>query len=124
MKKTMIGVLLATVVGLYFVDIARFAFLPFGTKVVVVGGLTTLPMLFSGIVFVRAFVVAEGKDVALGANLLGALVGAVLESLSFLLGIKALLLVVALFYSLAMLTRPARERFAEATRPALDDAAA
>lgn len=118
------GVLLATVVGLYFVDIARFAFLPFGGKVVVVGGLTTLPMLFSGIVFVRAFVVADGKDVALGANLLGALVGAVLESLSFLLGIKALLLVVALFYSLAMLTRPGRERFAEATRPALDDAAA
>ncbi|MFQ5529795.1 MAG: hypothetical protein ACE5FP_05535, partial [Gemmatimonadota bacterium] len=62
--------------------------------------------LFSGIVFARAFVVAEGKDTALGANLIGALVGAVLQSLSFLLGIKALLLIVALFYLLAMLTRP------------------
>ena len=100
------GVLLATVLALYFVDLARFAFLPFVWKALLVGALTTLPMLFSGMAFARAFAVAGRKDYALGANLLGALVGAVLESMSFLLGIKALLLAVAIFYLAAALTRP------------------
>ena len=101
--------LLASVLGLYYLDLARFAFLPYPTKALLVGSLTTLPMLFSGIVFVRAFAVAERKDTALGANLLGALVGAVLQSVSFLLGIKALLLIVAAFYTLAMVTRPLKQ---------------
>ena len=100
------GLLLATVLGLYFLDLARFAFLPVVWKTVIVGALTTLPMLFSGIAFARAFAVAGRKDYALGANLLGALVGAVLESMSFLLGIKALLLAVAIFYLVAAVTRP------------------
>ncbi|MFQ5680050.1 MAG: hypothetical protein ACE5HP_11405, partial [Gemmatimonadota bacterium] len=98
--------LLASAVGLYFVDLARFAFLPFGTKAVVVGGLTTLPMAFAGIVFVRSFAVAPRKDLAFGANLFGALAGALLQSMSFVTGIRALLLIVAAFYALAMLTRP------------------
>jgi len=104
------GVLLATVLALYFVDLARFAFLPFFWKALLVGALTTLPMLFSGIAFARAFAVAGRKDYALGANLLGALVGAVLESMSFLLGIKALLLAVAIFYLAAAITRPGAAR--------------
>jgi SAM-dependent methyltransferase len=101
-------VLLVTVVALYLVDLARFAFLPFAWKAIIVGALTTLPMLFSGVAFARAFATSHRKDYALGANLLGALVGAVLQSLSFLLGIKALLLVVGIFYLAAALTRPGR----------------
>ncbi|MEK6254907.1 MAG: hypothetical protein N2B05_09450, partial [Gemmatimonadales bacterium] len=104
------GLLLATVLGLYVLDLARFAFLPVVWKTVIVGALTTLPMLFSGIAFARAFAVAGRKDYALGANLLGALVGAVLESMSFLLGIKALLLAVAFFYLVAAVTRPGAAR--------------
>jgi hypothetical protein len=104
------GILIATVLALYFVDLARFAFMDPLPKAVLVGGLTTLPMVFSGIVFARAFAVSPHKDHALGANLLGALVGAILQSLSFLLGIKALLLVVAAFYFAALLTRPGTER--------------
>ncbi len=106
--------LLATVLGLYFVDLARFAALPYSVKAPLVGALTTLPMLFSGIVFVRSFAAASRKDIALGANLMGALAGAVLEATSFLVGIKALLLMVAVFYALAFATAgrvaaPARE---------------
>jgi hypothetical protein len=54
---------------------------------------------------VRSFKVAPRKDLALGANLYGALVGGLLQSISFLTGIKFLLLIVAAFYGLAMLTR-------------------
>jgi predicted membrane-bound spermidine synthase len=91
---------------LYFLDLSRFAFLPYASKVLVVGGLTTLPMLFSGIVFIRSFAGVLGKDKALGANLIGALVGALLQSVTFVTGIRALLLIVAGLYFLSLLTRP------------------
>jgi len=98
--------LVITCLALYLVDISIFAFLPYATKAVIVGGLTTLPMLFSGMVFISSFARVSGKDKALGANLIGALVGALLQSLTFVTGIKALLLVVAGLYVLALLTRP------------------
>ena len=98
--------LIGTCLGLYLVDLASFAFLPYAPKAVLVGGLTTLPMLFSGIVFIRSFAVVAGKDEALGANLIGALVGALLQSVTFITGIKALLLIVAALYLASLLTRP------------------
>jgi spermidine synthase len=98
--------LCATSLSLYFVDIARFAFLPYAAKAILVGGLTSLPMLFSGIVFIRSFAKVTRKDLALGANLFGAMVGALIQPVTFLLGIKALLLVVTGFYVAAMVTRP------------------
>ncbi len=102
------GILLAVVAGLYIVDLASFAFLPFALKALIVGSLATLPMAFSGIAFARAFEVASRKDHALGANLLGALAGAVLESMSFVVGIRALLVAVGVLYLAAALTRPGR----------------
>jgi spermidine synthase len=98
--------LIGTCLGLYFVDLARFGFLPYFTKAVLVGSLTSLPMLFSGIVFTRSFTVADEKSNALGANLIGALVGALLQSITFITGIKSLLLLVALFYVLSLVSGP------------------
>jgi len=89
---------------LYFIDLARFGFLPYFTKAMIVGLLTSLPMLFSGIVFIRSFAVAKEKGNVLGANLIGALVGALLQSITFITGIKALLLIVAGFYLLSLIT--------------------
>lgn len=100
--------LIGTSVGLYFVDLATFAFLPYFLKAAIVGLLTSLPMLFSGIIFVRSFAIAADKSNALGANLIGALVGALLQSITFVTGIKALLLVVAGFYLLSLFTAPAQ----------------
>ncbi len=98
--------LVGTCLALYFVDLSRFAFLPYATKALIIGALTTLPMLFSGIVFIRSFARVARKDVALGANLIGALIGALLQSITFVTGIKALLLIVAGFYLLSLLTIP------------------
>ena len=52
--------------ALGFIDVARFGFLPMVQKAVLVGGVTSLPMLFSGILFARSFARAERKDQALG----------------------------------------------------------
>ncbi|MGA2034019.1 MAG: hypothetical protein ABSG68_17370 [Thermoguttaceae bacterium] len=96
---------------LYWLDLCRFALLPYAAKALVVGTLTTLPMFFGGIIFIRSFAVAEHKDLVLGANMIGALVGGVLQSITFVTGIKSLLLVVAGLYLAALLTRPRPEDF-------------
>ncbi len=109
--------LCGTCVALYFVDISRFAFLPYATKAAIVGSLTSLPMLFSGIVFIRSFAAVGASDQAAGANLIGALVGGLLQSVTFVTGIRALLLIVAGLYLAAILTRP---RTTAATTAAAD----
>jgi hypothetical protein len=100
------ALLVGSCIGLYFVDLSQFAFLPYATKALVVGLLTSLPMLFSGIVFIRSFASTDRKDSALAANLIGALVGGLLQSITFVTGIKALLLIVAGLYLAAVLVRP------------------
>jgi spermidine synthase len=101
--------LVGTCVGLYFIDLARFGFLPYPTKAVIVGALTSLPMMFSGIVFIRSFAITADKSIALGANLIGALIGALLQSITFVTGIKALLLIVAGFYLFSLFIIPLSE---------------
>jgi spermidine synthase len=109
--------LIGSCVGLYFVDLAWFGGLAGALKMALVGGVTTLPMVFAGIVFVRSFVRTDRKDEALGANLIGALVGALLQTLTFVTGVKALLLLVAVLYSLVFATRPRAEGAERAPEP-------
>ena len=107
-QSLFVCLLIASCLALYFVDLSRFAFLPYATKALLVGTLTTLPMLFAGIIFIDSFRRVLRKDLALGANLFGALLGGILQSVTFVIGIKALLLVVALLYLAAIITRPDR----------------
>lgn len=102
--------LIGTCLGLYFLDLSQFGFLPYWQKSIVVGLLTSLPMLFSGMVFIRSFEQVKRKDAALGANLFGSLAGGLLQTVTFLTGIKALLLIVAVLYLLAVLAKPKTQR--------------
>lgn len=101
--------LIGSCLAIYLVDLSSFAFLYYPVKAAVVGALTTLPMLFAGMIFIESFGRVEHKNRALGANLLGSLIGGMLQSLTFLTGIKALLLVVAGLYLCAWLTRPQQD---------------
>jgi hypothetical protein len=116
------ALLIASCLVLFVVDISQFASLPYATKAVVVGLWTSLPMLFSGIIFIRSFASVPGKDKALGANLFGSLCGGLLQSITFIIGIKALLLIVAALYMAAFFTRPRASQQAEA--PAAEPAPA
>jgi len=60
-----------------------------------------IPVFFAGLLFASEFRSADSPAAALGANMLGAVVGGLLENLSLIVGMKALLLVAALLYSLA-----------------------
>jgi spermidine synthase len=100
------GLLFVSCVSLYFFDLAWLATLPYGAKALLVGTVVCLPMLFSGIIFIRSFAAIPRKDTALGANLIGSLIGGMLQWITFLTGIKFLLLLVLAFYLAAWLSRP------------------
>jgi hypothetical protein len=59
------------------------------------------PIFCAGIVFSRSFRIAHSKSKALGANVFGAVAGGLLQNLSFIFGLNALLLVAAGLYCLA-----------------------
>jgi spermidine synthase len=61
----------------------------------------SVPVIFAGILFSSEFRVVESPGAALGANMLGAVAGGLLENLSLLFGMRALLLVAIAIYSLA-----------------------
>jgi len=66
--------------------------------------LLTLPIFFAGILFADEFASSSAPGFALGWNILGAVVGGMTESVSYLFGIPSLILVAAGFYLLAILS--------------------
>ena len=61
----------------------------------------SVPVFFAGLLFAREFRDVRSPSAALGANILGAVVGGLLENLSLVTGMRALLLVTMGFYALA-----------------------
>ncbi len=119
---TLIGILLG---------IACACFVPFNRipgSAALVGSFAAIifaiPVFFAGLLFASEFRSADAPAAALGANMLGAVVGGLLENLSLIIGMKALLLVAALLYSLAALgflglpsPRPASSIAPDLSRP-------
>jgi hypothetical protein len=60
-----------------------------------------VPVVFAGLLFSLEFREESSPGAALGANVLGAVVGGLLENLSLLLGMRALLLITIAVYSIA-----------------------
>ena len=102
--------LISSCLLLYTLDLGDFMYLNYLSRAIVIGGLTALPIFFSGIVFIRSFADTPNKHQALGANLMGSLTGGVLQSITFVTGIKALLLVVAGLYLAAAIAGLIRVR--------------
>ena len=73
-------------------------------KALVALGVLCLPVYFAGIIFTRSFADVHFNSEALGSNLLGALVGGILESISFWTGLRALLLISLALYVLSAIT--------------------
>jgi spermidine synthase len=64
-----------------------------------------LPVFFAGIIFIQSFAAEGFAGSALGSNLMGALVGGLLESLSMWTGMKSMLVLAALLYLGSYMTR-------------------
>lgn len=60
-----------------------------------------VPVFFAGLLFAAEFRRSDSPAAALGANMLGAVVGGLLENTSLVFGMRALLLIAAVLYTLA-----------------------
>lgn len=73
-------------------------------KLIGVGAILNLPFFFGAIIFAYWFTTAKNRSSAFASNLLGSAFGGLLEMMSFLTGIKSLLLVTIVLYSLGWIT--------------------
>jgi hypothetical protein len=105
--------------GLLLAALVLVFFFPFDRFLTVWGGgfwaafVVALPVLFSGLVFAEAFAGARSAHLALGCNMLGAILGGVLEAVSLGTGIRALALLAIVVYALSALALRLQSR----TRP-------
>ncbi len=74
--------------------------LPYGTRTVgiLLSAAYAFPVFFAGVIFTETFRRCEQKSGAFGVNMIGAVVGGLTQNASFILGMKMLLPIAALFY--------------------------
>jgi Spermine/spermidine synthase domain len=77
----------------------------FAMRLLVVGLVAFLPIFFANLLFARLFRDTDEGDTAFGSNLLGGLLGGMVEYLSMITGYRALVLLATAFYLLAVLAR-------------------
>jgi spermidine synthase len=94
------AILIITLIAIYIVP---WESLPFGARAA--GALLAtaycIPIFFAGVIFAETFRKCPNKSTAFGSNIIGAVAGGLAQNLSFVIGLKALLLLAAVFYGLA-----------------------
>ncbi len=75
--------------------------LPATTIGVLLSAAYAVPVFFAGIIFTESFRRSASRSNALGANIVGAVAGGLAQNASFIVGMKALLLLAAGFYVVA-----------------------
>jgi hypothetical protein len=93
--------------------------LPLGARTVgmLVSAAYGVCVFFAGVIFTTVFARAERKSDAFGANIIGAVAGGLAQSVSFVVGMKALLLIAAIFYIVAALCASFRPQELRVPRP-------
>jgi len=93
--------LFAAILVAYFVPVSSLLLESRAERIAAAIVVLCSPVFFASILFIRAFAAARFSGAALGSNLLGALVGGLLESLSMWIGLRSLLFIALLMYVLA-----------------------
>ena len=71
-------------------------------KFISAGILIGLPIFFSGVIFVTKFKNSSQRSIAMGSNLIGAMLGGVMEYSSMIIGFKNLTFLIVIFYVASM----------------------
>jgi len=93
----------ASIVSLFVIYFIPWESLPFQTMSVgtLLAGAYCVPVFFAGVIFGETFRRSENRSNAFGSNILGAVAGGLTQNISFVIGLKALLLIAVGFYALA-----------------------
>jgi spermidine synthase len=86
----------------YFINASSFAGATLAERFFLGGCFAALPLFFSGLLFSELFRKVTDIPSAFGANLVGAFVGGLVENVGMITGIRALAIIAALFYCLAI----------------------
>jgi hypothetical protein len=96
-------VLIGLLAGLALAYLLPFNGIPSSPAIVgmLVAAVFSVPVFFAGLLFSQEFRTVVSPSAAIGANVLGAVAGGLLENLSLLIGLRALLLVTVGLYAIA-----------------------
>jgi hypothetical protein len=84
--------------------------LPTTMRMIISTIMITCPLAFAAVLFARAFRDVQQPHIALGSNILGAVVGGILEYSCLLIGMKSIYILVFLIYTLAYMTMSSSSR--------------
>jgi spermidine synthase len=87
-----------TLLASYLIPLEKFFYTSLWAKALSSTLVLCMPVLFAGIVFIRSFAEQGFRADSLGSNLMGAMIGGMLESMSLWTGIRSLLGIAALLY--------------------------
>ena len=87
-----------TLLASYLIPLEKFFYPSLWAKALSSTLVLCMPVLFAGIVFIRSFAEQGFRADSLGSNLMGAMIGGMLESMSLWTGIRSLLVIAALLY--------------------------
>jgi hypothetical protein len=96
------ALLMGSLLAIYFVpwDSTQLATSTVG---IMLAGAYCIPLFFAGVIFAETFRRCDDKASVFGSNIIGAVAGGLAQNLSFVVGLKALLLLAAIFYAFAAL---------------------
>jgi SAM-dependent methyltransferase len=95
------GLFVSLLLG-YFVPVGVFVALPRVLKALSAVAFYTLPLFFAGIIFATSFARSSFPDQHIGSNMVGSILGGLLESFSFVFGIRSLFLIALGLYVLSL----------------------
>jgi len=104
------GGLFVAILAAYFVPVSALLVESRAARIAEAVAVLCSPVFFASILFIRAFAAARFSGASLGSNLLGSLVGGLLESLSMWIGLRSLLVIALLLYLMAYAYSPIRMR--------------
>jgi hypothetical protein len=93
--------LIASLLFNYFISMSTFLGLSLIFRVILASLAQALPLFFAGIIFAISFSQTDSVEIALGSNLIGAILGGIFEYASLALGIRSLYLFALGFYALS-----------------------
>jgi len=87
----------------YAFDFDLLNLLSWDTRLLLGGFIIGFPLFFAALIFAKAFAVVESPSMALASNLIGALVGGLLEYLDMLTGLRFLNIIALILYGLSFI---------------------
>jgi hypothetical protein len=96
------GATTASLLALYAIHWDALPLRPFVVGTLLAAGYC-VPVFSAGVIFAETFRRSNERSTALGSNIVGAVVGGLAENVSFVFGLKSLLLLAGVFYLLGAL---------------------